>query len=841
MRFYTNVYLHRNEILLTGYENGKKVLHTIPYKPYLFMNSKTGNTDYKTLKGTPVDRIDFDSVYDARDFVKRYKDVSGVSIYGLTNYVYTFIRDHYPEQEIQYDPSLISVVSIDIEVYSGNGFPSADRASDEVLAITMRKNGKSVVFGCKDYKTKSDDVTYFKCTDEVALLESFINVWRSKSFLPDVVTGWNVEGFDVPYLVNRIRNVLGDQAAKKLSPWNILDERTFTTFTGKEQTVYLPAGLTVLDYLPLYKKFSYTPQESYKLDHVAFMELGERKLSHKYDSLHEFYENDYDGFIDYNIKDVVLVDRLEDKLKLIELVYALAYDGKVNFLDTFTSVRMWDIIIHNYLLDKHIVVPNFDVSSREKLREIRGAYVKDPQVGLHKWVLSFDFTSLYPHLIMMYNISPETFVGQIEIPGDDPVEKVLAGLFDKPEIRNQLDTDNLAISAIGCLFDRDRKGFLPSLMERVYEDRSAYKKRMIEAKKKYEKTATKDLEKEVARLNNLQMAKKIQLNSAYGALGNVYMRWFDPRLAESITQCGQLSIRWTEDRINKFMNATLKTKDVDYVIACDTDSMYITFDSLVNHVYKGKMETSEVIDFLDKVANEKIEPFLAKIHGELAKYVNAYDQKLHMKREVIADKGIWTAKKRYILNVYNNEGVKYAEPKLKMQGIEAIKTSTPSACREIIKKAIKLVMTGTEKDVMDFIEQQRLAFRGMPFEEVAFPRSANGIAKYSDHVKLFKQKTPIHVRGALVYNNMLGKMKLTNKYPAVNEGEKVKYCYLTLPNKAMSDVISSPGEIPKQFGIDNAIDYDTQFDKGFVEPLKAILDVIGWRVEKQATLEGFFG
>ena len=841
MRFYTNVYLHRNDILLTGYEDGKKILHKIPYKPYMFLNSKTGNTPYKTLKGTPVDRIDFSSVGDARDFTSRYKDVSGINIYGLTNYVYTFIRDHYPESEIVYDPSMISVVSIDIEVFSGNGFPSPDRASDEVLAITLRKNGKSVVLGCKDYKAKSEDVTYFNCTDEVILLKTFINVWRSKFFLPDVVTGWNVEMFDIPYLVNRIRNVLGEDHAKKLSPWNILDTRTFETFTGKEQTVYLPAGLTVLDYLPLYKKFSYTPQESYKLDHVAFMELGERKLSYDYDSLHEFYVNDYEGFIDYNIKDVVLVDRLEDKLKLIELVFALAYDGKVNYLDTFTSVRMWDIIIHNYLLDKNIVVPSFDVSIREKDREIRGAYVKDPQVGLHKHIISFDFTSLYPHLIMMYNISPETFVGQINIPGDDPVGKILDGFLDDPGIRQQLDGDNVSMSAIGCLFDRDRQGFLPALMERVYHGRSAYKNRMLEAKKKYEIEHTVELEKEVARLNNLQMAKKIQLNSAYGALGNVYMRWFDPRLAESITQSGQLAIRWTELKINEYMNKTLKTSGVDYVIACDTDSMYITFDKLVGKVFGDKQDTAEVIDFLEKVAITKIEPFLAGIHKELSQLVHAYAEKLHMKREVIADKGIWTAKKRYILNVHNNEGVKYSQPKLKMQGIEAIKTSTPSACRDIIKKAISMIMSGTEQQVIDFIDEQRQVFKTLSFEDVGFPRTLNGLEKYSDHAKLYKQKTPIHVKGALIYNNMLKKLSLTNKYQAINEGEKIKYCYLLMPNRTMDTVISSAGALPKQFDLDRSIDYDTQFDKGFVEPLKAILDAIGWRVEKQSSLEGFFG
>jgi DNA polymerase elongation subunit (family B) len=485
MSFYTNVHMRGNDILVCGYENGKRVKKAVHYQPYLFepnkvYDSKGVETPYHTLSGEPVHKRVFDSMRDAREYVREFRGVVGKPIYGFTNFQYTFINDMYPGV-IDYDPKIISIVTLDIEVSSEGGFPDIETANKVVTAITVRKNGESVVLGLKPYKNKDDSVTYLHCKSEEDLLTKFLAIWQSEQYAPDIVTGWNVEFFDIPYLVNRIRRQLGDSSAKRLSPWGLMDERELEIM-GRPHKVFIPIGVTILDYMQAYKKFSFSQQESFKLDHIAFVELGERKLDYsEYDSLHDFYEKDFQGFIDYNIRDVVLVDKLEDKLKFIEQILAIAYDGKVNLIDAFTSVRMWDIIIHNYLLENNIVVPIKD--KQDKDGQIVGAYVKDPQIGMHEWVVSFDLNSLYPHLIMQYNISPETIAG--ELPGLS-IESILDGALNDPAIQNKLKEDDVTVAASGIMFTRSKPGFLPTLMEKMYNDRVRYKNQMIEAKKKYE-------------------------------------------------------------------------------------------------------------------------------------------------------------------------------------------------------------------------------------------------------------------------------------------------------------------------------------------------------------------
>jgi DNA polymerase elongation subunit (family B) len=536
---------------------------------------------------------------------------------------------------------------------------------------------------------------------------------------------------------------------------------------------------------------------------------------------------------------VDLVDRLEDKLKFIEQVLAIAYDGKVNYQDTFTSVKMWDVIIHNYLLSQRIVVPQNKRTSKD--RQIIGAHVKDPQVGMHKWVVSFDLNSLYPHLIMQYNISPETYAGHMEgLGGDDGVDRMLDNYLNDFNVKNHITSNNLTCTGSGSLFSKNEMGFLPRLMQKMYDDRVVYKKRMIEAKQKHELNPSYETEKAIAQNHNMQLAKKIQLNSAYGALSNEFFRWFDDKLAESITLSGKLSIKWIERDVNKYLNKLFKTEDMDYVLACDTDSIYITLERLVSQCGLEGKTTEEIVKFIDRVCEDRLEPFIERCYEQLGEYVNAYSQKMKMKREAIADKAIWTAKKRYIMNVYNNEGVQYAEPYLKITGIEAVRSSTPQACRKNIKKAINLIMTKDENTVIEFIQSFKKEFMTLPFEDVAFPRGCKGISEYSDSKTIYKKATPIQVRGALLYNNLLKQKKLDSRFQLVQESDKIKFCYLKMPNPLRENVISCPGNLPRQLGLDQYIDYDMQYDKAFVEPLRTILDAICWKVEKQSSLDSFW-
>lgn len=845
MRFYTSVSRHFDDLLVRGYEDGRRFSRRVKYKPYLFVPSKLKNSDYRTLEGKVVDKLEFDSMSECNQFVKRYRDVSGFNFYGLTQFQYTFINDEYRE-DIVFDKSLVSVLTIDIEVSTEGGFPNIDLADRMVTAITLRVDNDTAVLGYKDY-TPSKGVTYYKCADEEELLQRFLDIWSKMN--PDIVTGWNIEFFDIPYMVNRLKRILGEKAAQRLSPWGILEERKLVT-RGKEHTVFTPVGVTVLDYLQLYTKFSYKMQESYRLDHIAHVELGERKLDYsEYSGLAELYEKDHQLFIDYNVKDVDLVHALDAKMKFIEQVMAIAYSGKVNYLDTFTSVRMWDIIIHNYLMEQRIVVPQNRF--REKEEQITGAYVKDPIIGMHDWVASFDVNSLYPKLIEQYNISPETLQGKTD--KTFTVDDALNGYYDK--IRGELVSRNLSIAANGALFDRDRQGFLPKLMAKLYDERSAFKDKMVEAKKTLELVengsytepgVTKaELKKKyvalVAQYNNNQMARKIILNSGYGALSNAGFRYYDDTLAEAITISGQLSIRWIENTLNRYMNKLLKTDKVDYIVAVDTDSNYLKLGDLINQIFtkEEQKDTQKVISFMDRICKEKIEIIIDKAFDDLAVYANAYANKMKMKRENLADKAIWVAKKRYIMNVWDSEGVRYGEPKLKMMGIEAVKTSTPAACRDMIKQTLNLVMRTDEETVMQHIDKFRNEFRKLPFEDVAFPRGCKESSKWVDAVTIYKKATPIHVKGVLLYNHYIKAAKLNNKYPLVTDGEKIKYSYLKLPNPIKDSVISSPGGLPPELGLERFIDYDLQFEKSFLDPMKSILDKIGWKTDNQPTLEDF--
>jgi DNA polymerase elongation subunit (family B) len=448
--------------------------------------------------------------------------------------------------------------------------------------------------------------------------------------------------------------------------------------------------------------------------------------------------------------------------------------------------------------------------------------------------------------MIQYNISPETLV-DIDDYTDEMREVISNGVSVDDLLMKQVDTSgltNVTLTPNGQFFRTDEQGFLPTMMEEMYEDRKKFKKLMLKSQQDYEDESDPkkkyEIEKLIARYNNLQLAKKVSLNSAYGAMGSQYFRFYDLRQALAVTSAGQLSIRWIENKLNEYLNKLLKTEK-DYVIASDTDSIYLNLGPLVNSVYKKGKETSAIISFMDKVCEDKIQPFIDESYKELSDYVHAYDQKMIMKREGLSDKGIWTAKKRYILNVYNNEGVQYNEPHLKVMGLEMIKSSTPAPVREKMRQLIKLLMIAEESDIQEFIANFKEEFKTLPVEEVSFPRGLNGLKEYSDSKTLYKKGTPIHVKGAILYNHFLNEKKLTTKYQLIREGEKLKFTYLKSPNPFKDTVVSFPTRLPKEFGLQEYIDYDTQFDKTFLEPVKVILDCVGWRAEKQSTLESFFG
>jgi DNA polymerase elongation subunit (family B) len=656
-KFYTNVAIRGNRILHRGYHNGTPFTEEEMFKPSLFVLSKRGEV-WKTLDGKAVEPIVFDDIDSAREFVDKYRDVQSYPIYGNTDYLYQFIGEEYPS-EIYYDMNMMKIAYLDIETESEEGFPNIETANERVNVITLIVGKKKYTFalGKVDKSKMPGDVLVNLYENEEQMLGDFMLTWQSLGI--DIITGWNVQFFDIPYLVHRMNRLFGESFAKKFSPWGKLKDRK-VEINGRENVAYEIVGINMLDYYDLYKKFTYVTRETYKLGHIAQVELGESKVAYQeHDNFADFYRNDFTKFVQYNIQDTILVQKLEAKLRLLELAVSLAYSAKVNMQDVFSQVRTWEQIIYHHLHAKKIVIP--PKKKGKKDASFEGAYVKDPQVGMRRWVVSFDLDSLYPHLIMQYNLSPETKTADGLRRGIIP-SSVLQGTPTSLQLIDHARKANLCLAANGTTYRRDIRGFLPELMDTMYKQRKEYKKLMLEAKAALKRLPVdapeedrEDLRLAISKYHNFQLVRKIQLNSAFGAIGNEWFRYYDEEIAEAITLSGQLSVQWVEKSLNEYLNKIIGSTDTDYVIAIDTDSVYLNLGPLVDKFLPNEKDSEKITKFIDKVSNDAFQKVINDSYDSLADRMNAYENKMHMKRESIAEKGIWTAKKRYMLNVRMGE------------------------------------------------------------------------------------------------------------------------------------------------------------------------------------------
>jgi DNA polymerase elongation subunit (family B) len=842
--FYTSVERFGNMILWRGYEKGKPFMKKLKYQPTFYLPTR-GNSEFASLIGNKklAPKI-IESMGDAKLFLEKYNGVEGFDIFGNTNYVAQFIHDQYPD-EIKFDMKMINIAMFDIEVDISDGYADVQTADKEITSIAY-KSSKSDTYhllGRKDYdKTKTitginpDQIQFMKFDTEHALLNRFIQIWTND--YPDVVTGWNVEYFDIMYVITRIINLLGEEKAKRLSPWCSIKKVTREVF-NKPQSTYQISGVSIIDYMDAFKKFGYKygPQETYKLDHISHVVLGEKKLDYsEYGSLTALYEQNPQLYLDYNLKDTHLIERMEEETALLSLVLTVAYGGGVNYGDAFGTVGIWETTLYRKLMQKKIV-PFLKKSPGERAGDLVGGYVKDPKVGMHKWIVSFDLNSLYPHLMLQYNMSPETFMLDKRIYVTQ--EMVLEDRFanTNPEY---------SVCANGVCFSNSVLGIIPEIIQEYYGNRSKIKKHMLAVEQAAEieidPAKKKDLKREITQLHNAQMAIKIAMNSLYGATANIYFLYYIAEMAEAITTSGQLSIRYAQKSVNEYLNKVLKTNNIDYVIYIDTDSIYVNMGPLVEKVFGTQdidKKTGE--EFLDKICKEKIEEVIAAGYDKLAKQMGAYRNAMAMKREKITDKSVFVAKKRYILNALNSEGVHFAEPKVSVTGLESVRSSTPEICREKMKEAFKVIMNGDEIDTQRFIQVFKEEFYNLPAEDIAKISGTDDIEKYTDRsTGGYKKGCPMHVRGCILYNNFLRDKGLDKKYETIKSGDKIKFVYLKFPNPVRENMISFPNVLPKEFGLEKYIDYETQFEKVFLSPIDNILQAVGWNTEKVDSIEDFF-
>lgn len=943
LNFYTSVERRGGYILYRGVRGGRRVFEKHKFSPTLYIKNPNKDTGWRSLYGDPVEPIKFETMKQANSFIEQYEDVEAFSYFGMEKYEYQYIVENF-RGEIAYDMSKINVVSIDIETtVPDSGFPDVEKADQEILLISLKRFGSNTVvtFATSEYTpTKTVDllgceVDYRCYADEPEMLRAFVNYWASD--YPDIVTGWNTDEFDVPFIINRVNRVLGEDQMLKLSPWANVRERKIE-IRGKEVQVYVLSGITQLDYLPVYKKFSFTPQVSYSLGLVAESEIESTKLEYT-GSFKEFYSgsgdvyeedvvpggtlyNEYTQgrkdweaginsdacivfmkrtrtkmkeagksdsnefhklnakicklswcrFVEYNIRDTQLVEQIDQKRQFVEFCVQLAYMTRINFSDTLSPVRTWDVFIYSKLYDKKIAIP---AHKEKKSGSIEGAYVKEPVPGMYGWNMSFDFGSLYPRIIQQWNISPETIS---DIWAELSVEDVLTQSQAYVDAIETARVNNKTLASNGTMYSRDKVGIIPELMGFCLDDRKVAKNAMLVEESKlqqieaelrirsafagesvYQGEISSDiksmeshellvnkalLQAKISALNGKQMALKTLANSGYGAMCNVGFRYFMLRMGEAVTLTGQLSNRHLANGFNEFMTKVIG-EEKDYVIYCDTDSDYINVQPLVDKFFPNKSE-ADTINFLIE-SEDRFQKVINKSIDTVFEYCNCYKKTMLSKREAIASKGLWVGKKRYVLKVHNSEGVVYDPPKIKAIGLDLVKTSTPHAVRKYLKDSVSVIFDGGEKALQEYVRGVKTKFMGLPPEDVAFPRSVSDIKKYtcnsnSEYVKYVKG-TPINCRAAINYNTALHRHKVGGKFQEISNGDKIKYIYLKMPNVIRENVFAchSSGKFPThELGLAKFYDYETQFEKTFLAPLQGMTNPLGWSLEERSTLDEFF-
>lgn len=840
--FYTNVRLHKSSILHRWVDDkgNRKFKIEQNLTPTVFFNCQE-ETGYKTLYGQNVRPVTYDDTSEVREAIKRFDGVSGVDIYGTRDWAAQWTSENY-QDDIEYDASKILTFFIDIEVSSADGFPYPHLAAQEITSVTIYNtfDRKYHVWSTKNYVTSKDDEVFVKCSDERDMLTRIISYWRED--FPDIITGWYSEEFDMPYLVNRITKVFGEKTASMLSPFG----KVVMSFGGDDQDEVSVDifGIEQLDYLPLYKKYKQGGQSSFKLGYISELVLGKGETKIEFDgSLAELWEQDPQLYIEYNIQDVRLLVRMDAKLKMIQVQVDLAYMAKINYQAVFSPVRFWSNLVYTTLIKDNIVLPVDERKRKENTYE--GAYVKETNAGLFEWVTTFDATALYPSMAITFNISPETMVPIGEVPDElmdyyrqNMVQRIVAG-EDLSDLHALLVKHNMTIAANGQLYYRDKPGIIPKLMKMALDNRSIAKNEMIRLKKTVNSITDKDekhrVESRIASLSIREQGLKTVANSGYGAIGSAFFILYDTFNAEAITLSGQASNIGLQRRLNDYF-ASLGFAKKDYTLYADTDSLFLHLSHLVE-----KFEPEDPINFLCKASDGQIQNKINQFCKEIWSQNNVIENRLSFKREKVMSTVCFTGvKKRYFCYVYDNEGVRYAEPVLTTTGLETNRSSTPKFCREELEKALLLIVQKKQDELIDLVENIRTQFDTLDILTIAFPRSVNDLGKYAvDDDTIYGKGTPQNVKAALVHNHFIKKLGLT-QYQPIKSGTKIQFVFLNR-SPFREDVIGwGDGAYPKELGLEKYVDRRSMFETSFYNPIKSVTDAIGWQCEKTSDLANWF-
>lgn len=834
MKFYTACMLRGKNILVRGYNNGRRFQENVPFKPILYRTTETPSP-FKTLNGKSLKAIQFSNAYECREFVKRYKDDPDGSVFGNSDFITQYLLTAYPN-EVTYDLSKINIAYLDIECESENGFSEIDTPTEKINLITVKVAGMTYVLTQKQVVLPGCNVVL--CASEKDMISKFFGILKKTDV--DVLTGWNVKLFDIPYIMGRAKIFFEEDELQSWTPFNMIKCQV-RNIGDKDYTMYEIPGYTILDYLDLYKKFSGKLQSSYKLDHIAEVELKLKKVSYEeYDSLREFYTKNFQKFAEYNVQDVDLVERLDGQLKLINLALSICYEAKITYDKVFFPTHIWETICCDYLLRKDVISPL--KTSYDKEDKFKGAYVKEIRPGRYKNIVSLDATSLYPSIIQSWGISPETLDSHRYPIGVNDFLKEESQ--DLKMILHTAALENKAVACNGCMFDRNQMGFIPTLIERTLSQRKEAKSKMLELEKEYEKTKDDSLLPTIQALKIRQEVKKVLANSLYGCMGNPTFTFSSPELATAVTLTGQVIIQITEREINGYINRFLKNdKPKDYIIAMDTDSVYLNMEEIIS-VIKSQTNVPDVTKLTRDIVEQKIQVYLNKQLDTLTSKLNCHKSKISFKLEFIASDGFWVAKKNYALWVNEKEGVRFAKGKSIIKGLASKRSSTPPLMQEHLEACTKLILLSTEAELKGYVDKLKKDYTNLPIKDISSASSVSGLSNYSDPFTIFKKGTPIATKASLLHNAYVRKLNLEKEIPMINEIDKIKFVIVKIPNpygcSGEDSVMGYVGRPPKEFHLEKYVDRTKQFDKIFMKPLQIMLDAVGWSLNTKPSLDSYF-